>query len=253
MLLYSVLLIRIFPDRESSPPCPKRHAFIFFFFSSALPFSFLLLLLLLPTPSSSLLSFNSSSSTTTTALSLSSCLLTGARGSILQAQVVVVVILLFGPPSNPTAVTSTAGKMSLSSPIREMVIIIMSLFFIMLNINWIVYFNSSFSHHLPTATGCWPEPCRFTNVHSRTTVYAGKDYQVCHSRPAFIFDSTKLTCSSAHSFMAHPETLLPMSAIDDPLERFVSVVRFYLSGWHIKPPYVSRFHTPSLWSIGALF
>lgn len=38
--------------------------------------------------------------------------------------------------------------------------------------------------------------------------------------------------------MAHPETLLPMPTIDDPLERFVSVVKFYLSGWHIKPPYV---------------
>ena len=38
------------------------------------------------------------------------------------------------------------------------------------------------------------------------------------------------------SFMAHPETLLPMAEIDDPLERFVSVVKFYLSGWHIKPP-----------------
>lgn len=40
--------------------------------------------------------------------------------------------------------------------------------------------------------------------------------------------------------MAHPETLLPMSAIEDPVERFVSVVKFYLSGWHIKPPYVAR-------------
>ena len=41
------------------------------------------------------------------------------------------------------------------------------------------------------------------------------------------------------SFMAHPETLLPMPTIDDPVERFVSVVTFYLSGWHIKPPYVT--------------
>ena len=40
------------------------------------------------------------------------------------------------------------------------------------------------------------------------------------------------------SFMAHPETLLPMSEIEDPTQRFVSVVKFYLSGWHIKPPYV---------------
>jgi oxysterol-binding protein-related protein 8 len=38
------------------------------------------------------------------------------------------------------------------------------------------------------------------------------------------------------SFMAHPETLLPMPEIDDPTERFISVVKFYLSGWHIKPP-----------------
>lgn len=41
-----------------------------------------------------------------------------------------------------------------------------------------------------------------------------------------------------HSFMAHPETLLPMSEIEDPTQRFVCVVKFYLSGWHIKPPYV---------------
>ena len=39
------------------------------------------------------------------------------------------------------------------------------------------------------------------------------------------------------SFMAHPETLLPMPTIEDPVSRFVSVVKFYLSGWHIRPPY----------------
>lgn len=39
--------------------------------------------------------------------------------------------------------------------------------------------------------------------------------------------------------MAHPETLLPMATVEDPVERFVSVIRFYLSGWHIKPPYVA--------------
>jgi hypothetical protein len=37
--------------------------------------------------------------------------------------------------------------------------------------------------------------------------------------------------------MAHPETLLPMPDIEDPVQRFLSVVKFYLSGWHIKPPY----------------
>lgn len=46
---------------------------------------------------------------------------------------------------------------------------------------------------------------------------------------------TKIT--RVFSFMAHPETLLSMTQIEDPIQRFVSVVKFYLSGWHIKPPY----------------
>ncbi|KAL1848599.1 Oxysterol-binding protein OBPa [Paecilomyces lecythidis] len=46
--------------------------------------------------------------------------------------------------------------------------------------------------------------------------------------------------------MAHPETLLPISTIDDPLERFVAVVKFYLSGWHIKPPGVKKPLNPVL-------
>ena len=52
--------------------------------------------------------------------------------------------------------------------------------------------------------------------------------------------------------MAHPETLLPMAAIDDPVERFVAVVKFYLSGWHIKPPYV-HFLDVSLHSLETKF
>ena len=38
------------------------------------------------------------------------------------------------------------------------------------------------------------------------------------------------------SFMAHPEMMLPLPKIDDPIQRFVAAVAFYLSGWHIKPP-----------------
>jgi hypothetical protein len=37
--------------------------------------------------------------------------------------------------------------------------------------------------------------------------------------------------------MCHPEMLLHIPTIEDPTERFVSVVKFYLSGWHIRPPY----------------
>jgi len=48
------------------------------------------------------------------------------------------------------------------------------------------------------------------------------------------------------NFMAHPETLLPMADIEDPTARFVSVVKFYLSGWHIKPPGVKKPLNPIL-------
>lgn len=51
------------------------------------------------------------------------------------------------------------------------------------------------------------------------------------------------TDAGLSSFMAHPETLLPMPSIEDPTERFLSVVKFYLSGWHIKPPYVCSART----------
>lgn len=39
--------------------------------------------------------------------------------------------------------------------------------------------------------------------------------------------------------MCHPEMLLPIPEIDDPVERFAAVVKFYLSGWHIRPPSVA--------------
>ncbi|RAL62390.1 hypothetical protein DID88_004956 [Monilinia fructigena] len=51
------------------------------------------------------------------------------------------------------------------------------------------------------------------------------------------------------NFMAHPETLLPMTEIDDPVQRFTSVVKFYLSGWHIKPPGVKKPLNPILGEI----
>ncbi|KAL1966592.1 hypothetical protein VTN77DRAFT_4003 [Rasamsonia byssochlamydoides] len=63
--------------------------------------------------------------------------------------------------------------------------------------------------------------------------------------PTFILEPRSML-ERITNFMAHPETLLPMSKIDDPLERFVSVVRFYLSGWHIKPPGVKKPLNPIL-------
>lgn len=51
------------------------------------------------------------------------------------------------------------------------------------------------------------------------------------------------------SFMCHPEMLLHIPTIDDPTERFISVVKFYLSGWHIRPPGVKKPLNPILGEI----
>ncbi|KAL4811020.1 hypothetical protein BDV18DRAFT_155630 [Aspergillus unguis] len=63
--------------------------------------------------------------------------------------------------------------------------------------------------------------------------------------PTFILEPRSML-ERITNFMAHPETLLPMPTKDDPLERFVSVVKFYLSGWHIKPPGVKKPLNPVL-------
>ncbi|KAJ5789680.1 uncharacterized protein N7518_006691 [Penicillium psychrosexuale] len=63
--------------------------------------------------------------------------------------------------------------------------------------------------------------------------------------PTFILEPRSML-ERITNFMAHPETLLPMSEIEDPVERFVSVVRFYLSGWHIKPQGVKKPLNPIL-------
>ncbi|OQE28895.1 hypothetical protein PENSTE_c003G04269 [Penicillium steckii] len=63
--------------------------------------------------------------------------------------------------------------------------------------------------------------------------------------PTFILEPRSML-ERITNFMAHPETLLPMTTIEDPVERFVSVVKFYLSGWHIKPPGVKKPLNPIL-------
>ncbi|ETN37551.1 uncharacterized protein HMPREF1541_07173 [Cyphellophora europaea CBS 101466] len=63
--------------------------------------------------------------------------------------------------------------------------------------------------------------------------------------PTFILEERSML-ERITNFMAHPETLLPMPEIDDPVQRFVSVIKFYLSGWHIKPPGVKKPLNPIL-------
>lgn len=63
--------------------------------------------------------------------------------------------------------------------------------------------------------------------------------------PTFILEPRSML-ERITNFMAHPETLLPLTAIEDPVERFVAVTKFYLSGWHIKPPGVKKPLNPIL-------
>ncbi|RPA80810.1 hypothetical protein BJ508DRAFT_307019 [Ascobolus immersus RN42] len=63
--------------------------------------------------------------------------------------------------------------------------------------------------------------------------------------PTFILEPRSML-ERITNFMQHPETLLPTNTIEDPEERFISVVKFYLSGWHIKPPGVKKPLNPVL-------
>ncbi|KAL2417300.1 Oxysterol-binding protein-like protein OBPalpha [Exophiala dermatitidis] len=63
--------------------------------------------------------------------------------------------------------------------------------------------------------------------------------------PTFILEPRSML-ERITNFMAHPDTLLPMPKVEDPVERFVAVVKFYLSGWHIRPPGVKKPLNPIL-------
>ncbi|PKS12016.1 hypothetical protein jhhlp_001312 [Lomentospora prolificans] len=66
--------------------------------------------------------------------------------------------------------------------------------------------------------------------------------------PTFILEPRSML-ERITNFMCHPEMLLPIPEIDDPVERFVAVVKFYLSGWHIRPAGVKKPLNPILGEI----
>ncbi|KAL8665639.1 MAG: hypothetical protein Q9202_002143 [Teloschistes flavicans] len=63
--------------------------------------------------------------------------------------------------------------------------------------------------------------------------------------PTFILEPRSML-ERITNFMAHPELLLPLPEVKDPVQRFLAVVKFYLSGWHIKPPGVKKPLNPIL-------
>ncbi|KAK5630079.1 hypothetical protein RRF57_005794 [Xylaria bambusicola] len=96
-------------------------------------------------------------------------------------------------------------------------------------------------HHLTAPARRRSESRRASHLHSRAAEHVGTNYQAR-------LDATRLIwrLSATHSFMCHPEMLLGIPDMEDPVDRFVSVVKFYLSGWHIRPPGVKKPLNPIL-------
>lgn len=97
---------------------------------------------------------------------------------------------------------------------------------------------SAHPHHIAAAARRGSESSNPTYLHLGTEVHVGEDNQVCFEIQV---PRGGASADGPCSFMAHPETLLPLTQVEDPIERFVAVTKFYLSGWHIKPPYDRRF------------
>ncbi|EJD04489.1 oxysterol-binding protein family [Fomitiporia mediterranea MF3/22] len=63
--------------------------------------------------------------------------------------------------------------------------------------------------------------------------------------PTFVLEPRSMLERIA-DFMSHPELIFGAEELDDPEERFLVVLRYYLSGWHIKPKGVKKPYNPVL-------
>ncbi|KAI8811795.1 hypothetical protein BJ742DRAFT_674460 [Cladochytrium replicatum] len=63
--------------------------------------------------------------------------------------------------------------------------------------------------------------------------------------PTFVLEPRSM-CERVTDFMSHPELIIHTHLKEDPVERFIDVVRFFLSGWHIKPKGVKKPYNPVL-------
>jgi len=63
--------------------------------------------------------------------------------------------------------------------------------------------------------------------------------------PTFVLEPRSML-ERITDFMSHPELILDVHKKNDPIERFVDAVRYYLSGWHIKPKGVKKPYNPVL-------
>ncbi|KAJ1731659.1 Oxysterol-binding protein OBPa [Coemansia biformis] len=74
----------------------------------------------------------------------------------------------------------------------------------------------------------------------------GKDMDLSRiTFPTFVLEPRSFT-ERVTDFMSHPDFLISASKCDDPVDRFIGVVKYYMSGWHIHPKGVKKPYNPAL-------
>ncbi|KAJ3037275.1 hypothetical protein HDV00_001840 [Rhizophlyctis rosea] len=63
--------------------------------------------------------------------------------------------------------------------------------------------------------------------------------------PTFVLEPRSM-CERITDFMSHPDLIMSTPQKQDPVGRFIDVIRYFLSGWHIKPKGVKKPYNPVL-------
>ncbi|OMJ21525.1 Oxysterol-binding protein-like protein [Smittium culicis] len=63
--------------------------------------------------------------------------------------------------------------------------------------------------------------------------------------PTFVLEPRSFT-ERVSDFMLHPDILVESSNTTDPIQRFILIVKYYMSGWHIHPKGVKKPYNPVL-------
>lgn len=63
--------------------------------------------------------------------------------------------------------------------------------------------------------------------------------------PVFILEP-RSTLERISDFLSHPKTILSINDHSNPCDRFIAVLRLYLSSWHVKPSTVKKPFNPIL-------
>lgn len=63
--------------------------------------------------------------------------------------------------------------------------------------------------------------------------------------PTFVLEPRSML-ERITDFLSHPDLIFGASQNEDPTERFIHVLRYYLAGWHIKPKGVKKPYNPIL-------